>query len=76
MLGILVLALLCVSLYISEEFTAVLVGNTIDGLAVITQPVLSPIVHREIVYRAAMKAYAAMKDQAGYQLQNAEQSDN
>lgn len=56
--------------------TAVLVGNTIDGLTVITQPVLSPIVHREIVYRAAMKAYAAMKDQAGYQLQNAEQADN
>lgn len=56
--------------------TAVITGNTIDGLAVVTQPTLNPIVHREIVYRAAMKAYAAMKDQAGYQLQNAEQQDN
>jgi hypothetical protein len=60
----------------SPIITAILVGNTIDGLTAITQPVLNPIVHREIVYRAAMKAYAAMKDQAGYQLQNAEQSDN
>jgi len=60
----------------SPIITAILVGNTIDGLTAITQPVLNPIIHREIVYRAAMKAYAAMKDQAGYQLQNAEQQDN
>lgn len=56
--------------------TAVLVGNTIDNETAITQPTLNPIVHREIVYRAAMKAYAAMKDQAGYQLQNAEQQED
>ena len=51
---------------------------TIDGVlnTATVDPILSPIVHREIVYRAAMKAYAAMKDQAGYQLQNAEQADN
>lgn len=51
---------------------------TIDGVTntITVDSVLSPIVHREIVYRAAMKAYAAVKDQAGYQLQNAEQSED
>ena len=60
--------------------TASISPLTIDGLSAITDMstarVLTPIVHREIVKRAAMKAYAAMKDQAGYQLQNAEQQDN
>lgn len=56
--------------------TATITSGSIDGLTVVTNPVLNTIVHREIVNRAAMKAYAAVKDQAGYQLQNAEQQDN
>ena len=39
-----------------------------------TARVLNPIVHREIVYRAAKKAFAAQKDQAGYQIQNNEEN--
>ena len=58
--------------------TANISPNTIDGLSTITDMstayVLSPIVHREIVYRAAKKAFAAQKDQTGYQIQNNEEN--
>ena len=38
------------------------------------EPTLHFIVHREIVYRAAKKAFAAVKDQIGYQIQNVEEN--
>jgi len=59
--------------------TAAAPAFTIDGYLNtdgVKNSQLNEIIHREIVYRAAMKAYAAMKDQAGYQLQNAEQQEN
>lgn len=51
-------------------------SNSIDGRSVYTDCELHPIVHREIVYRAAKKAYAAVKDQIGYQIQNTEENQN
>jgi hypothetical protein len=49
---------------------------TIDGItntAGLKNCILNEISHREIVYRAAKKAFAAMKDQVGYQIQNVEE---
>ena len=50
--------------------------DSIDGVAntVTIDSALNPIVHREIVYRAAKKAFAAVKDQVGYQIQNNEEN--
>lgn len=56
--------------------TAILTTGTIDGLIAVTDCQLPEMVHRDIVYKAAKKAYAAVKDQAGYQLQNIEQGNN
>jgi hypothetical protein len=68
-------------LYVAKPdpiITANISPNTIDGVSAITDMstarVLNPIVHREIVYRAAKKAFAAQKDQAGYQIQNNEEN--
>ena len=49
--------------------------GSIDGVVntVVIDFVLNPITHREIVYRAAKKAFAAVKDQVGYQIQNNEE---
>ena len=49
---------------------------SIDGVTNIAtiDSALNPIVHREIVYRAAKKAFAAVKDQVGYQTQNNEEN--
>lgn len=49
---------------------------TIDGItntAGLKNCLLNEICHRDIVYKAAKKAFAAMKDQAGYQIQNIEE---
>lgn len=54
--------------------TATVTIGTIDGYTAVTDPILNPIVHREIVYRAAKKAFAAVKDQVGYQIQNNEEN--
>ena len=50
--------------------------GSIDGVVntVVIDFVLNPITHREIVYRAAKKAFAAVKDQVGYQIQNNEEN--
>lgn len=48
--------------------------DTIDGLFQQTSCELDPIIHRDIVYRAAKKAFAATKDQTGYQIQNIEEN--
>ena len=68
-------------LYVAKPdpiITANISPNTIDGVSAITDMstarVLNPIVHREIVYRAAKKAFAAQKDQTGYQIQNNEEN--
>lgn len=48
--------------------------DTIDGISVQTNCELDDIIHRDIVYRAAKKAFAATKDQTGYQIQNIEEN--
>ena len=48
--------------------------TSIEGKTAIASCLLNEIVHRDIVYRAAKKAFAAMKDQAGYQIQNIEEN--
>lgn len=48
--------------------------DTIDGISVPTDCELDNIIHRDIVYRAAKKAFAATKDQTGYQIQNIEEN--
>lgn len=48
--------------------------TSIDGAYIAADCLLHPIVHRDIVYKAAKKAFAAMKDQAGYQIQNIEEN--
>ena len=51
-------------------------SNTIDEVSDPTDSELHPITHREIVNRAAKKAFAAVKDQVGYQIQNTEENQN
>lgn len=50
--------------------------TSIDGAYIAADCLLHPIVHREIVYRAAKKAFAAVKDQIGYQIQSTEENQN
>ena len=57
---------------ITENLTG---GKTIDNSATATDSCLHEVVHREIVNRAAMKAYAAIRDQVGLQLKSIEQKE-
>lgn len=47
--------------------------DIIEDISIQTDCELDDIIHRDIVYRAAKKAFAATKDQTGYQIQNIEE---
>ena len=49
-------------------------ATAIDGVFNITPCELDDIVQRDIIYKAAKKAFAATKDTAGYQIQNNEEN--
>lgn len=51
-----------------------LLEEAIEGVTAITNSCLDELVHRDIVYKAAKKAYAAVKDQLGYQIQTNEEN--
>lgn len=48
-------------------------NQAIDGICVQTNCTLNDIIHRDIVYRAAKKAYAATQNATGYQIQSNEE---
>lgn len=49
-------------------------NQAIDGVTAITNCALNDIIHRDIVYRAAKKAYAATQNATGYQIQTNEEN--
>lgn len=49
-------------------------NQAIDSITTITDCTLNDIIHRDIVYRAAKKAYAATQNATGYQIQANEEN--